>query len=226
MIPSMIIAIDGPAGAGKSTVCRLLATTLGYVYLDSGAMYRAIAWALVREGLAPEDERSVALRLPLLPLQFSIHDAALMISYEGKPLGDELRQPEITQEASRISRIACVRAFLVQWQRRLGAQGRIVAEGRDMTTVVFAEAAVKVFLTADLATRVQRRQAEYLQKGISIDYPTLELQIRTRDEADQARALSPLRPAPDALVLDTSVLGISEVVHRLLQFISEKAEAR
>ncbi|GLI35043.1 (d)CMP kinase [Desulforhabdus amnigena] len=218
----MIIAIDGPAGAGKSTVCRLLAKELGYVYLDTGAMYRALAWALLEEGLTCKEESQWAKYLPDLSLRFAIKEGVLTISYRGKPLDEELRQPEIAQKASRISQSASVRTFLTHWQRTLALDGRIVAEGRDMGTVVFPYAPVKVFLTADLATRTKRRMAQYLEKGISVEYSALEAQIRERDEADQKRALAPLKPAQGALLLDTSGMDISGVMTRLLEFVLEK----
>ncbi len=218
----MIITIDGPAGAGKSTVCRLLAKALGYVYLDTGAMYRAIAWALKEKGKTCAEDGECAACLPTLPLRFFIAEGALTITCNGRFLDDELREPEITREASRISQSAAVRTFLTEWQRRLASDGRVVAEGRDMGTVVFPHAPVKVFLTADLATRTQRRQAQYREKGISVDYAELEAQIRERDAADAERALAPLRPAPDALLLDTSGMDISGVMERLLRFVREK----
>ena len=222
----MIVAVDGPAGSGKSTVCRLLAKALGYTYLDPGAMYRAVAWALLREGSRPDDSSELTRRLRALPLRFSVQDGSLVIRHGEQRLDDELRGPEISQESSRVSRLESVREFLVQRQRELGAGGGIVAEGRDMTTVVFPDAEVKVFLTADVKTRTERRLVEYVQKNIPMDYATLEAEIRERDERDQGRALAPLRPAPDALHLDTSGLSIPEVVERILELAREKKDEK
>jgi cytidylate kinase len=160
--------------------------------------------------------------LPRLPLHFTIEDSALAIFHREKRLYEELRRPQVSQWASRISQAESVRTFLTQWQRRLAAQGRIVAEGRDMTTVVFPDAPIKIFLTADLATRTQRRFLEYQQKGIPVDYSILEAQIRHRDEADQRRQLAPLRVASDAFYLDTSELNLEEVVNRIREFIAGK----
>jgi cytidylate kinase len=220
----MIVAVDGPAGAGKSTVCRLLARELAYTFLDTGAMYRAVAWAL-REQFDDPTLLSALPRSPLSlesPLAFEIRDADLLISFSGRPLEDEIRQPEITRLASSVSQISWVREYLTQWQRELARDGRVVAEGRDVTTVVFPEAEVKVFLTADLSTRAHRRFLEYNRKGIIVDYSLLESQIRERDEADSRRSLAPLRPADDAFILDTSKLDIPEVVRILVEIVRSK----
>jgi CMP/dCMP kinase len=215
----MIIAIDGPAGVGKSTVCRLLARRLGYTYLDTGAMYRAMAWSAIAEDLSLDNENEIARRLELLPLRFTIENGALSIFYKGKRLDDELRQPEIAARASHISQLKGVRDYLTRCQRQLGERGGIVAEGRDMTTVVFPDAPVRVYLTADLKARTERRFLEYLSKGIAADRASLEAQIRARDEADEQRALAPLRAIPGVCVVDTSHMNISEVVTKLMALI-------
>jgi len=220
---TMVIAIDGPAGAGKSTVCRLLAKKLGYAYLDTGAMYRAMAWSALEEDLAIENESEIARHIESVPLRFTMEDGAIGI-YSGKRrLDEQLRRPEISGWASRISRLKCVRDYLTHCQRQLGKIGNIVAEGRDMTTIVFPDAPVRVFLQAELKVRAQRRLLEYRSKGITADPAALEEQIRARDEADEQRSLAPLRAAPGVCVLDTSCMGIEEVVERLLEIVRRKA---
>jgi cytidylate kinase len=222
----MVIAIDGPAGAGKSTVSRLLARDLGFIYLDTGAMYRAVAWALRKHDLRYHEANLTLEMLEQLPLRFDLSGGELVISFRGTRLGDELREPEITNMASRVSQLAAVRAFLTRWQRQLADSGDVVAEGRDMTTVVFPDTPFKVFLTADLGTRARRRQLEYQGKGIEIEYGLLEAQIRARDEADEQRSLAPLRPADDAFLLDTSSLESPEVLKQLVAFYVEKRRDR
>jgi cytidylate kinase len=211
----MIIALDGPAGAGKSTVCKLLAQKLGFLYLDTGAMFRALAWALIEQiGHLPVD--TMEEYLPTLALRFFIDESSLKIFYKDRELKEELRSPEISEAASAISRQQPVRSFLLDWQRKLAQGGNIVAEGRDTTTIVFPDAELKVFLTADLQTRMERRRAEYIQKGTVISPEEMEKSIRDRDEADANRDLAPMRPAEDAVVVDTSHLDITSVVDRLV----------
>jgi CMP/dCMP kinase len=211
----MIIAIDGPAGAGKSTVCKLLAQKLDFLYLDTGAMFRALAWALLQEkGCFPQS--GLGEYLPALPLQFSINESSLKIIFRDNELNEELRSPDISDAASRISQLQPVRSFLLTWQRKLSEQGNVVAEGRDTATVVFPDADLKIFLTADLQTRIKRRLAEYIDKGMHISHEEMERSIRDRDEADMSRDLAPMRPAEGAVIVDTSRLDITEVVDRLV----------
>jgi CMP/dCMP kinase len=216
------IAIDGPAGAGKSTVCKLLAKQLGYTYLDTGAMYRAMAWAALTKNLNMEDESEIARHIESLPLRFVMENGATQIFFSDKRLDEELRRPDISKQASRISQLKCVRDYLTHCQRKLGERGGIVAEGRDMTTIVFPDALVRVYLQADLKVRAQRRLLEYRAKGITADFTSLEEQIRSRDEADEQRALAPLRTAPGVLILDTSHMDIAEVVEHLLEIVHQE----
>lgn len=227
----MIVTVDGPAGAGKSTVCRLLAKELGFTYLDTGAMYRAVAWAWRyavgrADGLDPADlPRWVEPpgpdmeSLQKLPLQFGVENGSMTILHQNEPLEDQIRSPEITRLSSRLSGEASVRALLTEWQRRLARTGDVVAEGRDMGSVVFPHATVKVFLTASLRARTLRRLAEYEQKGIAIDYAALEEDIRSRDERDAGRQLAPMRAAEDAVWVDTSAMTIAEVVCLLKELV-------
>lgn len=221
----MIIAVDGPAGTGKSTVCKLLAEQLQLTYLDTGAMYRAVAFALLRQHNSCMRQSIDLQHLAALPLSFQIVNGALDITYEGKRVGDEIREPGIAEYASRISQMKPVRDYLTQSQRQLAKQGNIIAEGRDTTSVVFPDASVKIFLTASLSERAARRYKEYLNRGISTNYEAVEAQIRARDEADANREVAPLQISPGVRVVDTSGMGIGQVVARLKEIITEEITA-
>ncbi|ROQ91103.1 (d)CMP kinase [Desulfosoma caldarium] len=215
----MIIAIDGPAGSGKSTIARSVAERLGGVYLDSGAMYRAVAWALSQEKLLDADDTVLDRALSNLPLEFMVHDARLLILWRGVPLGLEIRTPQTAHGASTIAQKPVVRRFLLHQQRRLARGAVVVAEGRDMGTVVFPDAAVKVFLTASPEERARRRMAQYREQEMEADFEAVLQALKERDHADASRSLAPLKPADGAVVVDTSDMSISQVVEVVMNLV-------
>jgi pantoate ligase/cytidylate kinase len=214
-----IVAIDGPAGAGKSTVTRALAQRLGLTYLDTGAMYRALAWWVLRQGVNPEDPLAVEPLLVDLALDLSQNDQGrLRIQVNGQDVSTAIRGPEVTAVVSAVAAHPCVRQSLTAQQQRLGERGGLVAEGRDTGTAVFPDAECKIFLTASVAERARRRAQDLRQQGFDVpDLAELERQIAERDERDSTRALAPLRQAPDALVLVTDGLTIEAVIEAMVE---------
>lgn len=214
----MIVAIDGPAGAGKSTLARRLAARLGYLYIDTGAMYRAVAlWAL-REGIAPDD----AARVEHLAEHAVIELSESGIALNGEDVSSAIRAPEIADAASRVSALPAVRRAMVRQQQRLGAAASVVMEGRDIGTVVFPEAGVKIYLDADPRVRAARRLKDLEARGESASLDDVEREIRQRDERDRTRADSPLMQAPDAVYFDSTGMGVDAVEEGLLRIVREK----
>ena len=206
------VAIDGPAGAGKSTVARQVASALGCTYVDTGAMYRAVAWAVIHRGLAPEDSEAVCGLAARLEIGL---DRGCVYADEQDITG-EIRTPEISDLTSRLSALPCVRERLADLQREMGRRGGVVMEGRDIGTVVLPNAEVKVFLTASLAERVRRRREELGAAGIALSSEQLEKDIVERDARDASRDAAPMVPASDAVPLVSDGLSVEEVVSRIL----------
>lgn len=219
------IAIDGPAGAGKSTIAKAVAKRLEYVYVDTGAMYRAMALYLIREGIAaPEEERIEAL-LDEAKIRLLYRDGVQRIFLFEEDVTQAIREEEIGNMASAISVYAGVRKKLVALQRDIAASHNVVMDGRDIGSVVLPDADLKIYLTADVAERARRRYRELEEKGIRSQKSRIEEDIRTRDERDMNREHSPLRRAEDAYLLDSTDMGIEEVVEKILSLAGEKKEA-
>ena len=219
----LLITIDGPAGAGKTTVSRLLAGRLGYRYIDTGALYRGVAVAARRLSVDPQDAAALGRLLEGIDLNFLPGEGGQRLTSGGEDITEDIRTPEISMLASAVSARPVVRAYLLKVQRELGRQKGAVFEGRDMGTVVFPEAEVKFFLSASESTRALRRFAEIQAKtGASLE--EVERDMRLRDEQDSTRALAPLAPAPDAIRIDSTGLGIDQVVDLMVAHIQARLE--
>jgi cytidylate kinase len=216
----LVITIDGPSGAGKSTLGRLLAEELDYMYIDSGALYRAVALKARENGTDPDDDEALFRLCRNLAIAFHRESDRLTVMLDGKDVTDAIRAPEISMLASRVSARKTVRDGLMDVQRRLGEGGGIVVEGRDMGTVVFPDAEVKFFLHASLETRGERRCRQYREQGRRYDIGTITRDIEKRDCDDSRRALSPLKPAPDARMIDSTDMSIEEVVAEMLKTVA------
>ena len=215
------VAIDGPSGAGKSSMARRLAADLGYTYVDTGAMYRAIGLYARRAGVDTRNADAVAALLPQVKLDIRLQDGAQHILLNGEDVTEAVRAEEIGMAASDVSAHPAVRAFLLDTQRDLAASRDVLMDGRDIGTVVLPNATVKIYLTASADARARRRLAELLEKGKQTDYATVLADIEQRDYQDTHRAVAPLRQAEDAILVDTSDIGIEESFALLKKTILE-----
>lgn len=216
------IAIDGPASAGKSTVAKILAKQLNYIYLDTGAMYRAITLATIQSKINPNDDRQVQQLAEDSLIRFEQTEEGQLVFLNEQDVTEEIRQPEVTNLVSQIAAHEGVRQELVRQQQAFGAEGGIVMDGRDIGTAVLPNAEVKIFLVASVVERAERRYQENINKGIMTDFETLKKEIEERDYKDSARTVSPLVQASDAIKIDTTGLTISEVVKEIQAVIDVK----
>lgn len=216
------IAIDGPAGAGKSTIAKLLAKKLGCVYIDTGAMYRSVGYYCIQNGIDYHDEAAVSASLDKIALELKYTEAGQMIYLNGENVSTLIRTDEVAASASKVATYGAVREEMVRRQQLMAQSQSVVMDGRDIGTVVLPFATLKIFLTASAQERAQRRYKEYVEKGMQVDLEALKEEIKARDFQDSTREISPLKQAEDAILLDTTHLKIEEIV----DVISEKLSSR
>ena len=211
----LVVAIDGPAGAGKSTVAKLVAQELHLVYIDTGAMYRAVAWKVLyqKKGVTTAAVEEVAKDIDV---RLYYEGGRTRVFVDGKEVTDEIRTPEVSHIVSKVASLALVREKMVELQRKMAESGSVLMDGRDIGTNVLPNASVKIYLTASIEERAKRRAKELLEKGHAVSEADVEKEIAARDKADMEREISPLRQADDAVLLDTTGLSIKEVVSRIL----------
>lgn len=218
----LILAVDGPSGTGKSTTCRALAKQLDAKYIDTGAMYRVATLAVLRQGVDPADKQAVISATANLPLEVSDDPDSTQVLFDGADVSRVIREDEVTQNVSAVSAIPEVRENLVALQRTLAQRAhRAIVEGRDIGTVVLADAPAKAFMTASAEVRAQRRHDQNEKAGIASDFESVLADVQRRDAADSSRATSPLRPADDATIVDTSDMSPEDVVQALINVVKE-----
>lgn len=216
------IAIDGPAGAGKSTISKKVASELGYVYIDTGAMYRAVGLKAVRSGIDTKDEKAVSKILPELDIDIRHQGVEQFIYLDGENVSDKIRTPEISMAASNVSAIPAVRIAMVDMQRKLAANHNVVMDGRDIASYVLPDAEIKIFLTASVEARAQRRFDELILKGQSVSFEDVKAEMIVRDKNDSTREFSPLVVAEGAQVIDTSDLTLEQSIKTVIDYVRSK----
>ena len=221
----LIIAIDGPVGSGKSTVARRVAELLGYTHLDSGAMYRGVAWKALRDGVPLDSPAQLAALAEAVRIDLVHNDGKLRVILDGEDITDLIRTPEVSRAASVVATVPGVRHPMVAEQRRAGEQGGVVMEGRDIGSVVFPHADLKIFLDASPEIRAERRQRELQEKGEALELEKVLADVRERDRRDQEREMSPLVRAADAVIVDNTAMVAEETARVIVLCAREKAKA-
>lgn len=219
------IAIDGPVGAGKSCIAALVAKRLGILYLDTGAMYRAVGLYMLRNGVDPHDAINVAKRAPLVHVDVRYENGEQRVLLGGEDVSEAIRNNEVSMAASAVSAVAVVRHLMVSRQQEIARARSLVMDGRDIGTCVLPEATLKVYLTADAEERARRRCQQLAQKGVDVPLEQVLSELKARDHADMTRVVSPLRQADDAVLIDSTSLTIEQVVDRILALLDEKTHA-
>ena len=219
------VAIDGPAGAGKSTLARQLARDLGYIYVDTGAMYRAVGLYALRAGADPADQAAVNALLPGIRLRLAVLDGEQHIYLNEEDVSGLIRTEQVGMAASAVGANPAVRAFLLDLQRDMARTGNILMDGRDIGTVILPDATVKIFLTASPEARARRRWLELKERGQSADYEAVLRDVKERDEKDSTRSAAPLRQAEDAVLADTTQLDLQQSLDLLIQIAKEQLQA-
>ncbi|MGN0555415.1 MAG: (d)CMP kinase [Candidatus Fimenecus sp.] len=218
----MNVAIDGPAGAGKSTIARAAAKKLGFIYVDTGALYRAVGVYSLRNGLDTENPETVEGTLPHIQVELQFQDGVQHVLLNGEDVSEEIRTPQASMAASAVSAVPAVRRFLFDLQREIAAKNDCIMDGRDIGTVVLPQAEVKIFLTASPETRAMRRFKELQEKGAPDTYEAVLADLKQRDYNDSHRDVAPLKPAEDSVLVDTSALTLSQSVEKVIEVIKEK----
>ncbi len=216
------IAIDGPGGAGKSTVAKAVAAKLGIIYVDTGALYRTIGYFVRSRDIDPHDEEAVGACLKDITIEVGHADGTQRVCLNGEDLGDKIRTPEMSMYASAVSAIPAVRAFLLETQKDIARKNSVIMDGRDIGTVILPDADVKIFMTASAECRAKRRFDELKAKGIDAKYEDVLAEMNERDNNDSSRKIAPAKPAPDALIYDTSDMTFDESVEGIITIVKEK----
>ena len=218
------VAIDGPAGAGKSSIAKAVARDTGYIYTDTGALYRAVAYHALSRNISPDDSKAVTELLDGLEIKLEYRDGQQRVIADGKDVSDFIRTPEVSMGASKVSAVPEVRAFLFDLQKKMAAENNVIMDGRDIGTTVFPDAELKIFVTASPEVRAQRRYDELTKKGDKVNFDDILKNVEERDYIDTHREVSPLVKAKDAVVLDNSQLTPAEQDEWLLEKFTQAAE--